>query len=161
MECKVKTAVIEIVGLVLYGVFAAHVALMSLLTGPVELQAPIIEDSRETVIYEDTRLLTVCVIGAFAGAVLNAFVSPMDVATSPQTAVRRTAAKILASLLSGLIFAPMVVRYINIDINSDSLIFVAGTTSFLAVGVLEGLAPFLIGRIRDWIQKKVDPSKEP
>lgn len=153
---QVKTALIEIGGLAIYGLFTAHVTLMAMMAEPQAAEIAANAGPQARVIFEDTRLLMCCVIGAFLGACLNVFVSPIDLGNEPREAMRKVAARMLASLISGVIFAPMIVRYFQIELNLDTLLFVAGVTSFLAVGVLDGVAPMLIAKAKAWLASKVE-----
>jgi hypothetical protein len=158
-----KTALVEVVGLFIYWAFALHVAMIGLLfsspgveTGVYLQDEDFVRQGKPLVIYEDTRLLMCCVIGSFFGAVLNVVISPGSTDLDTREAVRRMASKILASLMAGIIFSPMVIRYIGVELNLDSLLFVAGTTSFLAVGVLDGMVPIILQKLNDFFKSKMD-----
>jgi hypothetical protein len=163
-----KTALVELIGLAIYGIFALHVALIALVFSQPTMEAvAYVQEQTQTqgdtptvgkqlVIYEDTRLLMCCVIGSFFGAVLNVVVAPGASDLDTREAVRRMASKILASLIAGIIFSPMIIRYMHVELNLDSLLFVAGSTSFLAVGVLDGLVPLVLQKLNDFFKSKMD-----
>jgi hypothetical protein len=154
MSCM-KVVLIELGGLVLYGLFALHIALVPLLYQDTKTET-VVTQEQQPVIFEDTILITACVIGSFIGALINVYIFPVDVKVDPSTALQRTATKLLACVLSGVLFAPMAIKYMHLDFNRDSLIFIAGMTAMLGVSVLEVVVPLISTKIQNLIKSKVE-----
>lgn len=155
MSCM-KVVLIELGGLVLYGLFTLHIALVPLLYQEAKAETTVVTQEGPPVIFEDTILITACVIGSFIGALINVYIFPVDVKSDPSTALRRTATKLLACVLSGVLFAPMAIKYMRLEFNRDSLIFIAGMTAMLGVSVLEVVVPLISTKIQNMIKSKVE-----
>lgn len=106
-------------------------------------------------ILTDTQMRFACIAGALGGAILSVLIFPPRKATH-----RNVAAKFFASGVSGVIFAPMVVRWANLPRDFDSVIATSAIVALTAIGVLRLAVP-AIERIAGKKLSSIEPPKEP
>lgn len=108
------------------------------------------------VILADNWLRAYCIIGSVLGAILSIAIYPPQEPAS-KNSIRQSATKLIVSLLSGIVFTPVLVRYLDVPLDGDWILFGAGTVSLLSVSVLTAALPLITlmakRRVKDVIGK--------
>jgi len=89
-------------------------------------------------ILDNERLRLICIVGALGGAVLN-----LGLYDSPQPGIRPMAWKVFGSCITGVIFTPVAVHWMNVTPNTDNLLAVSFLTAIVSVGLLRKVLPAL------------------
>ena len=92
--------------------------------------------SGDSAILNDTQMRFACIAGALGGAVLSVLIFPPKLATH-----RTIASKFFASGVSGFIFAPMVLRWLRLPRDFDTVLGCAAVVALTAIGVLRIAVP--------------------
>jgi hypothetical protein len=87
-------------------------------------------------VMDDARLRLICVAGSLGGAVLS-------VALFKLGNVRDMAVKLASSSISGILFAPMALRWLGWTRDLDAVLAVSGMTALLSWTVLQMAVPAL------------------
>lgn len=85
-------------------------------------------------IVDDNRLRLICVAGSLGGAVMSVML--FQVKTN-----RELAAKLTTSALAGIMFAPMILRYLKWADLTDAILAVSATVAMLSWTVLQSIVP--------------------
>lgn len=97
----------------------------------------------EVELLNDTRLVTLCVIGAIAGAFLAVAIwAPASTATD-QAKVRSLTAKFGASMIAGANFTPVIIRLMDWPCSSDVVLGVSTAVAMVAVAFLHSVIPVI------------------
>lgn len=100
------------------------------------------------VIISDHWLRAYCIIGAVLGSILSiAVYPPKDM--NQKSIIRKSATSLTVSLISGIMFTPVIIRYYDLPRDGDWVLFAAGTVSLLSVSVLSQILPILINSARN------------
>lgn len=89
-----------------------------------------------TSIMDDSRLRLICVAGSLGGAVLS-------VGLFNARTVRDLSIKLSCSSISGVIFAPMVLRWLGWAADTDAVLCISGVTALMSWSVLLAAVPAL------------------
>lgn len=90
----------------------------------------------DTTILTDTQMRFALLSGALGGAILSVLIFPPKLATH-----RTIAAKFFASGLSGVIFAPMLHRWLALSRDFDSVLGFGAVVAIVAIGALRLAVP--------------------
>jgi hypothetical protein len=85
-------------------------------------------------VMDDARLRLICIAGSLGGAVLS-------VGLFKLSHVRDMAVKLVCSSFSGILFAPMVLRWIGWTRDLDAVLAVSGLTALMSWTVLQMAVP--------------------
>jgi hypothetical protein len=85
---------------------------------------------------DDNRLRLICVAGSLGGAVMSVML--FQVKTN-----RELAAKLTTSALAGIMFSPMLLRYLRWADLTDSILAVSAAVALLSWTVLQSAVPIL------------------
>lgn len=88
-------------------------------------------------IYGNMPLIACCVLGSVAGALLAVALFSSKKEECQNTTMRKVCLKFGASQLSGMVFTPMIVRYINMVMSADNVVGISAAVAFLSVGTLQ------------------------
>jgi hypothetical protein len=115
----------------------------------IERPASIQTAEQTAVLFENVVLRSACAVGAVLGALLSILLFPC----TTDYATREMAAKFLASMVSGVLFTPIVIRWGGIAMDLDHVVAVAGGVSFLSVTVLHKSLPMIESTVGAWFQR--------
>lgn len=87
-------------------------------------------------VMDDARMRLICVAGSLGGAVLS-------VSLFKLTHVRDMAVKLVSSSFSGILFAPMVLRWTGWGRDVDAVLAISGLTALMSWTVLQKAVPAL------------------
>lgn len=90
-----------------------------------------------------------CIIGALLGAMLQTAIFPPKVITSKAIAV-----KMGTSAASGIMLAPLIIRYTNIAPGFDVVLGISGIVALIAIGVIKLVVPGITKQASDRILGK-------
>lgn len=94
---------------------------------------------------DDSRLRLICIAGTLAGSVVSVFLMPPKVnIEKPTAAVVAMALRITASGLAGILFAPAVIRYFKIPLDTDWVLSASGAVAIVALGILKLIVPLVM-----------------
>ena len=91
-------------------------------------------------VFDDVRMICICVIGATIGAFLAIAVFPQQGGTDSSTS-RRLSLKFGSSMLAGIVFTPGVMHWWKLDLNADYLMAVSAIVAIFSVSILHLIAP--------------------
>ena len=91
-------------------------------------------------VFDDVRMICICVIGATIGAFLAIAVFPPQ-GSSESNTTRRLALKFGSSMLAGIVFTPGVMHFWELDLNADYLMAVSAIVAIFSVSILHLIAP--------------------
>jgi hypothetical protein len=120
----------------------AIIACVMLLVGGASLAAegtPVIMDS--------AHLRALCIVGSALGAVISIGLLPTDTTSMPQYAL-----KFGVSATTGILTSPLVVRYLEIQPDSDIVLGVSGLIAILSTVTLHKVLPFY----ERWLDSKLN-----
>lgn len=98
---------------------------------------------------DDSRLRLVCVAGSLGGALLSVML--FTISTH-----KELAQKLVSSSISGIVFAPVIIRYTHLESSTDLVLAVSAVTALLSWGVLQIAVPFA----QTWFRKRYMPADE-
>lgn len=101
------------------------------------------------VIMDDTRLRLICMAGSLGGAVMSVMLFTV-------TTHKELARKLTLSSLSGLIFSPVIMRYLAVPVSTDYVLVVSAVTALLSWTSLQTVVPMAIGRLVAWLGVKIE-----
>lgn len=105
-------------------------------------------------VMDDARLRLICIAGSLGGAVLSVGLFKMSHA-------RDMAVKLVCSSFSGILFAPMVLRWLGWSRDIDAVLAVSGLTALMSWTILQKAVPSLTKiatrRIDDQTTKTLQP----
>lgn len=141
----------EMVGLMIFAIYGALV--VSSTTRSVAIIAADLQDNpvitpESRIILIDSVLRTHCLVGAFFGACLAAWIWKIETTDKMWRAV---GLKILASWVAGVIFTPGLCRYFNM-VEENYVVGLSGLISFLSIAVLAKAGPVLVVGVMDLLQ---------
>jgi len=87
-------------------------------------------------IMDDARMRLICVAGSLGGAVLSVCIFKI-------THVRDLSVKLVSSSFSGILFAPMVLRWLNWGRDVDAVLAVSAATALVSWSLLQAAVPLL------------------
>lgn len=90
---------------------------------------------------DDNRLRLICVAGSLGGAVMSVML--FQVKTN-----RELAAKLTSSALAGIMFSPMLLRYLRWADLTDAILATSATVALLSWSLLQTAIPIATGIIR-------------
>jgi hypothetical protein len=96
-------------------------------------------------IIDDSKLRLICISGSLGGAILSVGIFPPPASSG----VRGLALKISCSSISGVLFSPMVMRWMNFPIQTDEVLAIAGAVALVSWSTLQMAVPLftkIIGR---------------
>ncbi len=84
-------------------------------------------------IWDSSRLLALCFLGAICGTVVRVFWSPVPPAATeePRVMARLLAGKATVSMICGLVATPMALRYMQWQPEADLLVAVSASVAFV------------------------------
>lgn len=91
-------------------------------------------------VFDDVRMISVCVIGATIGAFLAIAVFPVREGTDANK-TQRLSLKFGSSMLAGIVFTPSIMHWFELDLNADYLMATAAIVAVFAVSILHMVAP--------------------
>lgn len=100
------------------------------------------------VIMDDTRLRLICIAGSLGGAVVSVMLFSV-------TTHKELARKLTVSSLSGVIFSPVIMRYIAVPASTDYVLVISAVTALLSWSALQTVVPMAIERFITWLGVKV------
>ena len=105
-------------------------------------------------IIDDSKLRLICVAGSLGGAILSVGFFPPE---RNGNVIRGVALKLSCSSISGVMFTPAIMRWFNIEFQTDIVLACSGTVSLLSWSVLQMAVPLITriirGRITDTDKK--------
>lgn len=97
------------------------------------------------VIMDDSRLRLICIAGSLGGSVLSVVL--FKVVTHQELA-----RKLAGSSLSGVIFSPIIVRYLGVAVSTDFVLVISAVTALLSWTILPTVVPLvsdlIVGKFR-------------
>lgn len=87
-------------------------------------------------VMDDARMRLICVAGSLGGAVLSVCLFKLG-------NVRDMSVKLVSSSFSGILFAPMVLRWVGWNRDVDAVLAVSGLTALMSWTVLQKAVPAL------------------
>jgi len=106
---------------------------------------PLPPEAAGAAVMDDTRLRLICVAGSLGGAVLS-------VALFRLRTPREMAGKLVSSSVAGILFAPMLIRWLGWARDVDAVLAVSGVTALMSWTVLQSIVPMLAGSITKRVQ---------
>jgi hypothetical protein len=100
-------------------------------------------------IVDDNRLRLICVAGSLGGAVMSVML--FQVKTN-----RELAAKLTTSALAGIMFAPMILRYLKWADLTDAILAVSATVAMLSWTVLQSIVPMAANLLKRKAEAALD-----
>jgi hypothetical protein len=100
-------------------------------------------------IVDDNRLRLICVAGSLGGAVMSVML--FRVKTN-----RELAAKLTTSALAGIMFAPMILRYLKWADLTDAILAVSATVAMLSWTVLQSIVPMAANLLKRKAEAALD-----
>ena len=100
-------------------------------------------------IVDDNRLRLICVAGSLGGAVMSVML--FQVKTN-----RELAAKITTSALAGIMFAPMILRYLKWADLTDAILAVSAIVALLSWTVLQSIVPMAANLLKRKAEAALD-----
>lgn len=102
------------------------------------------EEKREevVVIIGDNYLRAWCIVGSVFGSILSVALFPPS-EKSQTVAVRRISVNCLISMISGVMFSPVLVRFYDLPRDGDWVLFTSGVVSLSSVSVLQLTVPLI------------------
>ena len=100
-------------------------------------------------IVDDNRLRLICVAGSLGGAVMSVML--FQVKTN-----RELAAKITTSALAGIMFAPMILRYLKLADLTDAILAVSAIVALLSWTVLQSIVPMAANLLKRKAEAALD-----
>jgi len=100
-------------------------------------------------IVDDNRLRLICVAGSLGGAVMSIML--FQVKTN-----RELAAKLTTSALAGIMFAPMILRYLKWADLTDAILAVSATVAMLSWTVLQSIVPMAANLLKRKAEAALD-----
>lgn len=98
---------------------------------------------------DDNRLRLICVAGSLGGAVMSVML--FQVKTN-----RELAAKLTTSALAGIMFAPMILRYLKWADLTDAILAVSATVAMLSWTVLQSIVPMAANLLKRKAEAALD-----
>lgn len=148
-RCRDESATWKVVAMVLgvlaMGMVLQIVAAAVMLLDNEAVNVVVNQPQDVVVIVGDNWLRAYCIVGAVLGSILAIAIYPPKEVSQFQfkTAIRKAAANLTVSLISGIMFTPVIIRYFELPRDGDWVLFSAGTVSLLSVSVLSALLPIL------------------
>jgi uncharacterized protein YacL len=105
-----------------------------------------------SVLFENVALRSACAVGSVMGALLSILLFPCMSAN----ALREMSAKFLASLISGVLFTPVVMRTSGLVMDLDHVVACSGAIAFFSVTVLHKSLPMLESTLGAWFQRQFE-----
>jgi hypothetical protein len=102
-------------------------------------------------VMDDERLRLVCLGGSIGGALLSVLLFPL-----PKT--KPLIAKLFASGIAGMMFTPMVVRWMGLQRDTDTMLFASGVVALLGYSVLQMAVPLADRVAGKWLGSRFDIS---
>lgn len=103
-------------------------------------------------ILNDAQMRFACIIGALGGAILNVAIFPPRVATRHAIAI-----KFVASGLSGMIFAPLAIRWLRLTPDFDIVIFISAAVALVAIRLIRLAIPLIEKKAEKRMRDDDDP----
>lgn len=104
-------------------------------------------------LFDDERLRLVCLSGSIGGAIVS-------VGLFRPRNTQELAWKLTCSGLSGMMFSPMIMRYIGWPLEADHVLAASGSVALLSWGVLQMAVPLMTRFGEFWIKSKWTPEPE-
>jgi len=98
---------------------------------------------------DDNRLRLICVAGSLGGAVMSIML--FQVKTN-----RELAAKLTTSALAGIMFAPMILRYLKWADLTDAILAVSAIVALLSWTVLQSIVPMAANLLKRKAEAALD-----
>jgi hypothetical protein len=129
-------------------------SLVAMLAAALSAVQPIVSDAAVTVqevaraltVMDDDRMRMVCLAGSIGGALLSILLFMGD---APKA--RPMIAKLFASGIAGMIFSPMAIKWANLSVDTDTLLFVSGVVALMSYSVLQKAVPLFNKLGEKWL----------
>lgn len=92
-------------------------------------------------IVDDNRLRLICVAGSLGGAVMSIMLFSVN---SP----RELAAKLTTAALAGIMFSPMLLRYLRWADRTDAILAVSAAVALLSWTILQSIVPMAAAMLK-------------
>lgn len=103
-------------------------------------------------VYDDGRLIGLCVLGSIMGAFLAvAAFKPVIQPEQDPKRMHSLSLKFGVSMVSGVAFSPLIIRHIIHDISPDIVVGISGIVALVAVTCLHKVAPM----VEEYIKRKL------
>lgn len=129
-------------------ILAAGLGIISALTAAAAL-LPDPSSASAFSLVDDNRLRLICVAGSLGGAVMSVML--FQVKTN-----RELAAKITTSALAGIMFAPMILRYLKWADLTDAILAVSAIVALLSWTVLQSIVPMAANLLKRKAEAALD-----
>lgn len=127
-------------------VIAASIGILSALAAAL---MPDPETAAALSLVDDNRLRLICVAGSLGGAVMSVML--FQVKTN-----RELAAKLTTSALAGIMFAPMILRYLKLADLTDAILAVSAIVALLSWTVLQSIVPMAANLLKRKAEAALD-----
>lgn len=108
-------------------------------------------------IIDDSKLRLICIAGSLGGAILSVGLMPPPPAQSERAFIRRLALRISCASIAGVLFSPMLMRWLHIEPQTDAVLAVSGIVSLASWSVL----PLVVAILTKMAGKKLDEQITP
>lgn len=102
-----------------------------------------------TDVFDDSRLIGLCVLGSIMGAFLASSIFS-DSAQPQEKRVQRLSMRFGISMVSGVTFSPLVIRKVGMQISPDIVVGISGLVALVAVTSLQKVVPI----VEEWIKTR-------
>jgi hypothetical protein len=102
-------------------------------------------------VMDDASLRLVCIMGSIGGALISVLLYPL-----PRT--KELIAKLVVSVIAGVMFTPMVVRWLNLSRDTDTLLFASCAVALLGYTSLQIIVPLAHKWVGGWLGVKLGGS---
>lgn len=92
------------------------------------------------VIMDDSRLRLICIAGSLGGAVVSVMLFTV-------TSHKELARKMTVSCISGIVFSPVIMRYVSLDPTTDYVLLCSAVTAMLSWTLLQTVIPMVTQKI--------------
>lgn len=113
-----------------------------------------------TPIWDKTDMRLVCLAGSTGGAFVYIFISyfwPETGSKTPQEHGMRLVAKFLSSWICGMIFSPLVFRWLHIPADADMVLGISGCTALGATSIIHRAIP----QVTSWALSRLPKAPAP
>lgn len=112
----------------------------------------VISEGAATGIFTNTTLRACCIIGSFLGGLLAVTLGPSAEDTQTKM-LRRMGLKFTASAISGIVFTPLVLRWIKMTPDVDTTLCISASVAFLSVMTLALFIPWYENQVKGYLDR--------
>lgn len=148
MLCEKKMRTLLFFVLIL-GAFVAAIAADPLVVHATNQKTGAVVDLIPNSVMSDSQLRLYCISGALAGAIIS-------LALFKMTTVQEMASKLAVSGLSGVVFTPILMHWMNANLQLDYVLAYSAATALCSWTVLQIAVPLVGGWFAKWFSSKTN-----